>query len=346
MKLAPGDIAAFLRQPKPGILAVLIFGPDDGLVRERAASLTRAVIGAADDPFRLTVLSPDQIRQDPARLADEARSLSLLGGRRVIRVRDAGDGLAATIAGLLDAPALGSGDDPALMVLEAGDLPARSSLRKAFESHPRAASIACYADGPREVAQLIRETLGRESITIVDDAIEYLVANLGNDRSVTRQELEKLALYAGAGGRVGLADAVASVGDNSLLSIDDLVQDAFDGRGALVEPALTRLFAEGEQPVGLVRAMMRHAQRLHLCAAQIAAGKAPDAAIRELRPPVFGRSVERFKTQLRGWSPARIGALIQALTRLEQDCKRTGLPAELLCRRAFSSFGGLRRRAP
>src|SRR5207244_10734701 len=132
--------------------AVLLSGPDAGLARERADTVARAICPDLRDPFRVADLTAGVLASDPARLADEAAQIGLLGGRRVVRVREAGDGLAPLFARFLaDTVA------DALVIAEAGDLPARSALRRAFDDAPRAAAIGCYPDGPRDLAQVIRD---------------------------------------------------------------------------------------------------------------------------------------------------------------------------------------------
>jgi DNA polymerase-3 subunit delta len=105
MKVAAASIAGFLRQLPPAIAGVLIYGADEGLVRERAGSLSSTILGGADDdPFRVVYLTPEQIRQDPARLGDETQSLSLMGGRRVIRIKEASDSLAPILQDVIARP--------------------------------------------------------------------------------------------------------------------------------------------------------------------------------------------------------------------------------------------------
>ena len=342
MKFSGAQLANFLKRPDAAVTVALVFGPDEGLVRERADALVKAVLGdAGDDPFRLALLTADKIRQDPALLADEAAAMSLMGGRRVVRVRDAADGISASLKHVLEA---GRGD--ALLVLEAGDLGKSSSLRKLCEAADKAAAIPCYADGPREIASLIRETLQAQRIAIGDETVEYLVGNLGSDRAVSRQEIEKLVLYAGAGGRIELADAVASVGDSSALELEDVIYDSLDGRTATIDGALTRLFLEGQAPVSIVRAVMRHAQRLHFCAAQVAGGQPLDLAVRSLRPPIFFKYTDRFRRQAEQWPQERCERLLKRLTQAELDLKRTGYPDETLCRHLLihlSRIGPVRR---
>jgi DNA polymerase III subunit delta len=337
VKIAPAQLAGFLKHPPETIAAVLLFGPDEGLVRERGEALTRAVLGGGgDDPFRLALLTGDTLRQDPARLADEADALSLMGGRRVVRLTDAGDAVAKSLQFVLERKQGGG-----LIVIEAGDLAKSSSLRKLTEAAPNAAAIGCYADGPREIGQLIRDTLAREKISIAEDAVEYLVGNLGEDRGVTRQELEKLCLFAGAGGTIDLPGAIASVGDSSALDLDTVVYDALDGHAAAVEAALTRLFLEGQSAVAILRAAQRHAQRLHLAAARVAGGEAADGVARSQRPPIYFKLVDRFRGQIGAWPPERSQRLLKLLLQAEIECKTTGYPEETICRHILTLIGRL-----
>lgn len=138
MKLKPREIDAFIRTPDPAVQAILVFGPDQGLVQERCRQLAKTVLDDLTDPFRLTDISDADLRQDPARLADEAAAISMMGGRRVVRVRGAADGLSKTFKSFLENPA---GD--ALIIVSAGELTPRSSLRKAFEDAKNGAAIAC-----------------------------------------------------------------------------------------------------------------------------------------------------------------------------------------------------------
>ncbi len=259
-----------------------------------------------------------------------------MGGRRVVRVREAADTLSKMLQFVLEGP----GRDN-LIVLEAGDLGKNSSLRKLAETAPRVAAIACYADGPRDIAILLRDTLSRHRIGITEEASAYLIDHLGGDRMMTRQEIEKLTLLAGDGGRLTLGDIIASSGDTSALETEDVVYDALDGHASAVDGALTRLFLEGQAPVAILRAAQRHAQRLHLASGQVADGEAADSVMRGLRPPIFFKYADRFRRQIDDWPPERSQRLLRLLTQAELDCKRTGFPDETICRHALTTLGRL-----
>jgi len=330
VRIAPARLAAFLQRPDPAVRAVLLYGPDSGLVRERADTLARTVCADLSDPFRIADLNGAVLAADPARLADESAQLSLAGGRRVVRVRGAGDGLARLFAGFLaETPG------EALVVAEAGELPAGSALRRAFEGSPRAAAIGCWPDAPRDRAVVIRDSLAAHHVAASRDATQYLVDHLGGDRLLTRSELEKLALYAGEGGRVELDDARLSVGDSAALELDDAVMAAADGAMPRLERVLDRVFQEGEAPVTVARALLRHLHRLQVLAARVAAGGTVDEVLRNARPPIFFKHQDSVRRQLALWSEAGLRAALDRVAQAEIDMKTTGLPAETLCRQVL-----------
>src|ERR1700743_715735 len=136
MKIQSHRADGFIAKPDSSVRAVLIYGPDAGLVRERLNALTRNITGSTDDPFRVSEFSADSLKDDPARLRDEAASLALTGGRRVVGLREAGDGNAGLFADWLE-DAMGD----AMVIVTAGDLGARSKLRTAFEEADAAAAL-------------------------------------------------------------------------------------------------------------------------------------------------------------------------------------------------------------
>ena len=341
MKLAASRVEGFLRRPDPGIRAVLLYGPDAGLVRERADALGKTIAPDLHDPFRVADLTGAMLAADPARLYDEAAQISLMGGTRLVRVRDIGDAQSVLFSRFL-AAAPGDG----LVIIEAGELPARSAMRRLFDDAPCGVAIGCYPDNTRDLAEVIRETLAAHRITASRDASDFLVAHLGGDRLLTRGELEKLALYAGDGGRIELEDARLSIADSAALSLDDAVLAAAEGNGAALDRALSRVFDEGESPVSVIRAALRHMQRLHVLSARLATGEAADSIVRGARPPIFFKQQDSFRRQLTQWREPQLRQQLDALAEAETQLKATGIPAEIACRAALLAMAQRARRQP
>ena len=346
MKLTGAALQRFLAEPGGEGHAVLIFGPDAGLRREHVARLRKAVAGEPADPFSVSELTGAQIKDDPASLADEAASLTFGGGKRFVLVRDAGDAVTAIAKDFLD-----SGPGEAFVVVDGGDLPARSSLRKLFEGHKTAGAIACYHDDQRSLAGVVRDFFAEAGTGIEREAAEFLAAHLGGDRQLTRRELEKVLLFKGPGADpVTLEDVTLCVGDSALLGLEDLAMAAAGGDLPGLERGLGRCFLEGSNPVSLLRAVARHFQRLHQVAGAAAAGSSVEQAMKGLRPPVFWKAAAGFKAQAASWTAPALTAAMERLLEAEAACKRSGAPAESLAARALLEIaanapGRRRRRA-
>ena len=328
MKVDARRAEALLRDPSR-CRVLLLHGEDAGLVHARAEAATRAVLGAAEDPFRLTWLGRDAA----ARLPAEAAAMPLTGGRMVVRVREAGDALATPLQAALDGPG------QALIVLEAGELPTRSRLRALVERHADGASIGCYPEEGRTLEEAIRATLAARQVRVEPEAVAWLRAHLGADHAATRMELEKLALYVGDGGAVDLAAAQAATGDVADVSLEDALFAATAGDRAGMDRALSVALSGGASPVSVVRAAMIHGQRLHrVRLAMERDGIGAEDAVRLARPPLFFRRTGAFAAALSRWNPAALLRALQALAQAERDCKRTGAPDEVICRRVLSSL--------
>ncbi|WP_376098397.1 DNA polymerase III subunit delta [Roseomonas sp. CCTCC AB2023176] len=299
-------LPAFLKAPGP-VRAVLLFGEDAGLARERADALQAAVVPEAD-PFRLADLPREAVVQRGV-LAGEAAALALTGGRRIVRVRDATDAVTAPLQEALDGPG------EALILLEAADLTKRSKLRVMVEGHKDAVAIPCYRERGADLVATIAALLKEGGVTAEPAAVSWLSTRLGEDRGAMRREMEKLILYAGPGGRLAEEDVLACIGDGSALELDEAIYAATAGDIATADRALEVAMAEGAHPVQVLRALLRHVQRLHL---------ASIAGTGALQPPVFFRWKGVFDRALRLWRADALATVMERLLEAEKAVKSGG----------------------
>jgi len=324
----------FTAKPPQKISAALVFGPDQGLVRERAEALAKTIVPDLNDAFRVSDLDEQTLASDPARLFDEAASLSMLGGRRVVRVRGAGNAQAKLFEDFLE-----NGKGEALVVVEAGDLAKNSALRGLFEKADNAAAIVCYSDNEEGLAGVVRGALKAQGLSIAPDALDDAVSRLGADRGVTRRELEKLALYAHGQTSVSLADVRAVLGDESEIRGEEACDAAGEGDVKRLDHLLSRLWAADLSPVAVIRMAMGHFQKL---LAAKAAGNI-DAAMRKMWPPIHFSRTASFKAQAVRWSEDKLGEALDLLLETETLCKTTGVPAEAVCARALFNIAAMAR---
>ena len=333
MKLKPQAIDGFLARPDARIATVLLYGPDAGLVAERARALAGRVVDDLADPFRVSELSADELRAAPRRLVEEAQALCLMGGRRLVRVRDAGDLASAAVRDLLALPT-----QEGFVILEAGDLGGSSSLRKLVEDAATAMAVPCYRDEAAALGGLVRALLAEHRLRAGADVADYLESHLGGDRAVTRAEIAKLALYMAdrPGVVVTLEDAAALVGDSSAMGVEDAVHAAVLARRPELDRALDRLLAEGEAPVRLLRAAAALLRLLRLSGGLATASI--ESVLAGARPPIFFRHRPVFAEALRRWSPEALAAALAMLQAAELRCKTAAAPDALICRTALAQL--------
>ncbi|HTB43336.1 MAG TPA: DNA polymerase III subunit delta [Acetobacteraceae bacterium] len=324
MKLASQRVATFLRSPGDCRI-VLLYGEDVGMIHHRADALIRVIAGSLDDPFLVAELG----RGELDRLPDEAASLPLTGGRRVVRVRDATDAATGPVQVVLNSRT------QALVVLEAPGLASRSKLRTLLEAAPDGTAIACHPEEGRALEETIRRTLEAATVAADQDALVWLASQLGADQVSTQAELEKLALYAGPNGRVDLDMAMYCVGDTAGLSLEDALFAATAGDLAIADRALELAVAEGAAPVGVLRGGLMHLQRLYRARLLVETGVTASDAAKAARPPVFFRRIGAFTKALSLWSSASLAAAMAGLSQAERNCKRTGAPDHTLSRHAI-----------
>ncbi len=321
MKITPRAAESYLAKPDSQHRALLLYGPDAGLVRSRARCLTQTLLGENHDPFALTELSDAQLAADPALLSDEISAINLMAPRRVITIENAGDKLTRIIEGA--APYFHEGT---FLIVCAGELPTRSSLRAWFEKEVMCAALACYKDEARDVQDYLRKAFEAVGIRAGREVVDYLSQQLGNDHGVTRQEVEKLITYAGEGETLQLEEVQALVDYNRDTGFDDVVNAACDRNLQALEKTLTLLLREGTQPVAYLRALQRYFNRLYFIASQMSAGLSTEAVISGLRPPVFFKQVPILTRHAQSWSIPQIVKALKLLISAELACKTSDMP--------------------
>jgi DNA polymerase III subunit delta len=300
---------AFLRSLSPKISALLFYGPDEGLVLERAQAAAAAAAKATNPPGEILRLDDLDLEKEPDRITVELTTISMFGGRRIMRVNASRRVTAATIAPLLSGPPL-----EGLLIIEAGNLKPDEGLRGLFEKLPAAAAVACYADSERDLEAVLRATLKACNLDIADDARQLLLSRLGADRGQSRSEIEKLALYCLGKQRIDVADVEAATGDASELALDMVIQAAAAGDAAAALSASERAVAGGESPQALIIATQRYFQRLHRVRTAYEATGSMETGLRALRPPLHFKIRDTFTRHVNAWPSAKLQRALDRIT--------------------------------
>ena len=301
MKLSPRDAPGYFARPDAAKTGLLIYGSDAMRVALRRQEVIKALIGpTGEEEMRLTRIPAADLRKDRALLDDAIKSTGFFPGPRVAFVEDAGDGLTDTIkAALTDWQ---PGD--AQIIVSAGQLTAKSKLRKAFEDHANAYATGIYDDPPSRAE--IEAALTKSGLTNISTDAMAALTNLSRviDPGDFRQTLEKIALYKRGDTTPLTPEEVDLSAPQSIeAGIDDVLNIAADGEAHRIGPVLQRLEAQGIGAVGLCIGATRHFKTLHIVASDPGG---PGSGIGKLRPPVFGPRRDRIQRQASSWGMQKL----------------------------------------
>ena len=330
---------AFIARPDPSRPVVLIYGPDSGLVHERAEALAKISVDNPADVFSLIKMDGDELSGNPLRLVEEANTIPMFGGRRAIWIRAGSRNIAGAVESLLAATA-----PDCRVIIEAGDLRKTAPLRTLCEKARNAAAIGCYTDGDRDIAQVIDDELKKAKLAIAPDARMALLPFLGGDRQATRNELRKLALYVHGRDRITVEDVLAIVADASAIALDNVIDAAFSGKPADVESHFAKARGEGTAPGAIVSAALRHVSSLHRMRIAVEEGQSATSVIENVKPPIHFRRKPAIDTALRAWTTAKLTDAMTSLGDTLLETRRQPLLAEAIAQRAMMSLATAARR--
>lgn len=255
---------------------MVFFGPDKGLVSERAEMAAGRTGVDLTDPFSVVKLDAPDIQKTPGRLIEEMQSIGLFGGQRLVWVRGANN--EKTIVDDLSALAVDSSGD-SYLIIEAGDLKKTSALRKAADAARSIAAVPCYADDARSLNALIDEVLSQTGQRISPAARTLLLESLGGDRRASRGEIQKLSLYCLGEPLIDDKHVADIIGNVSATSLDDMIDALLAGDQRAMMEAFEALLSAKTAIYQMLNSVLRQFQMLDSLRAEMDRSRQPAAQI-------------------------------------------------------------------
>jgi len=297
----------------------LFYGPDEA----GSQALVKALAAATGPEAERVDLSGAELKSDPARLADEAASMSLFGGARFIVVEPAGDEVLPAVEALLGAPAAGN---PVAVV--AGSLKPASKLLKLALAEPDVLAFASYVPEGKDAERVVVETARAHGLIVRSEIARRVADSCAGNRALIDQELGKFALLVEASPEAPkpleheVIDALGAAAEEGDLT--RLCDSVGGGDPALLQSELLRLQAEGLEGIVLVRAVLR---RMHLLArlrAEVDAGNSVAAVMASSGKSVFWKEKDAVSLQLQRWRSDLIAKSVGRLMEAERQVKAKG----------------------
>ena len=217
------------------------------------------------------------------------------------------------------------------------------NLRSLFEKSEQFAALPCYPDNEKNLESLVLDMVKADEKSIESTALKLAISLLGTDRQINRTEIGKLVLFAGSSTLITEEMVLQCLGDNSESSSEAAVFAAANGDYKNLSLHLQKVWADGIEPISVIRHAQRHFQRLHFVLVQLKNGVEIDSALKQLKPPIFWRVSRSFRSQLEFFSLSAIQSCLIKLTDAELAAKSTAMPAILACDRALISVAQISR---
>ncbi|OAN50956.1 DNA polymerase III subunit delta [Sphingobium sp. TCM1] len=327
MKASRGQIEKALDAPPADVRFFLLYGPDEAGSQALAKRLERAMGPQAE---RID-LDGSTLKDDPARLSDEAASFSMFGDRRWVRISGMGDESLPALTALLEAEAAGN---PVIAV--AGALKSTSKLVKLALDHKAALAFISYQPDARESEQ-IAIAIAREGGLRLPTELARRIVDLANgDRALMAGEVEKLILYLDAAPErpcEATADALDALSaDNPDTEVAPLVNAVLGGDLKAMHRELTSLSETGAAMASVIRPLLTRAMLIATIRDAFDASGRLEAAIETAGKAVFWKEKGLVSRQVRLWDAPGIARVIQRLLEAERASRGSRGTGDLMVR--------------
>lgn len=317
MKISGGKIDPFLKSPPKNLVAVLIYGHDQGLIKERERIIAQHYAQDLNDPFSVTALSGEAIAKDPPLLIDSAFAIPAMGGVRLVRVNQAGGACLNAFKTLLADPP----EDSMTLVIGGEDLNTKSALVKLFEQTDHAAALGCYADTNQSLGQMAKDMFRQHEIDVDPAAMAFILEHLGADRLASRSEIDKLILLSGPQGKLGFEQVQHALGDGASVTVNDTIHAAASGDIKALSTALNRIKHDGVAGERLIRTAQIYFGKIFRINAEMESGLSREQAINSIKPPIFFSEKPVVERHLGKWTAGRCRRAIERLMLAEEQAR-------------------------
>ena len=337
MKISNYQIEPYIQRiAQEKIAGCLLFGPEAALVNYRFNLIAKKIAPNLSDPFLVANISKEKLVEDKAILADEFFSYSMLGGRKLILIRDCDAQAGAALKMLFSDQDFAKKSDNFILI-QGGDLDKSSPLRKICEENSHFAAIACYEDDERVIKKFIADELLRHKVKFNLDVTLILFEKFGKNRQIILAELEKILVFLGEEKNLTVELVKKLIASEAEISANEFVENFAAQRFDLALLTAEKLFRDGFEAITLVRFLSNFLQKLYQARMGIdSAGISFDEAVKNQR--LFFKAEAEFRLALKNLSKIFLIENLYELQQLEIKMKNGNLSPKLLLTAFVQNF--------
>jgi len=332
VKATQRDFAATAQRAAGQIRIAFFCGPDEAGAATAAQSFTAMLADAGEK----VELSGSELRGDPVKLGDEARSTSLFGGARHILVRASGDEAHDAVQNLTALIDSGEGDGACPVLIVATSATDKSRTAKLLEKRPDGLVAMFYPPDLRSLSEDVRRMGDAAGIRLGSGLAERIARAAGMDVRLARSEVEKLSLYLDASPqapRTADEEALDAIGAKTEEDgFAPLVNAVLSGDAGKLPGELKRMRELSLNPVGVLLAFERRTAQLTQLAARLGSNGRVDQLLdaEQKAHRIFWRDKNDLAAQLKRWNAPKLERLVQRLATLHRSLLGNSQAAELL----------------
>ena len=328
MKAKPYQINALIPRLQKEFKAALVFGTDATGVQEVAKQIQNIIIPNAG-PFSIISLTPADLKGAPNKVLEEANTADLMGGRRLIWLKEATATHADIMANFTE-----QCQTDAFLLMTADNLMKSAALRVESETSPNILVVACYPPEIMDLRRIIQNFARESGFDFTPEASDYLIQNTDNNTLILKNELNKIALWNGDKKRITL-DLIQQLVGTGTVNADTVIQAVANRQTERVLSATNALLSQGENPVTLVRMVVKYFSNLLKGVDKIEAGEASAEVAKKMLKPAQFRLEESVIMQLHSWSKESLLRAHKALLNAEIQMKTGTLDSELILKQTL-----------
>ncbi len=310
-------------------LNFLIYGPNEGLVRDQIEKLAKNYLSKGD--FEEIRFNGKNLDDDPGSLETIIRSVSMFFKKKIVIADAIKDKHLSIIEEIvLKTP------QQAVLIIREGSLGKSSKIRKFFEEHKNCFSLACYEDDGRSIMKNIDEFTRMNGLELNRDIKNYLLQSLSNDRMISKRELEKIELfYKNSDSNIELEEVKILLNDSSSQNLNKMNEYVMFGNPSMSSKIINKLLSEGTSPISLVRSLINYLLRIQQTKIEMKKGNNFDSSIKTLKPPVFWKDKDSFQKHCLKWPLLSVESSLNKLLETEVACKLNSKLANVNCEKSI-----------
>lgn len=344
MKATQRDFLSIMPRAAKQCTLFFFCGPDEA----GAAAAASKLLGTLPDPGERIDLTGAELKADPVRLVDEARSTSLFGDTRHLYVRVQGEEAHEAIKGFIQMADAGQADGACPILMVATSASDKSRSAKLLIKRDDALVAMFWPPDLRSVTGEVRTMADTAGIKLGGDLAERIARGAGLDVRLAQSEVTKLALYLDASPESPCSAKSSDLDDIGAKTEEDgfmpLVNAVLSGEMKKLPAELVRMKEVSLNPVAVALALERRAAQLASLAAKLEPGGDITALLDRER--VFWRDKRDLSVQLRRWNGGKLQRLIPRLTSLHRALISNSQAADVILAQSLAQiarFAAVRR---